>query len=197
MINSLIAYPEIIFLDATFKLLAIIAPVYIILNIDGNGESDIVAIGILMSEDKESLQWFLQCFKDSLPRETANKIINVMTDKDFTERDILRLTFPLIKLNICVFHVLKIFRSEITCEKFKITSNDKILILELIQKLVYSASEKIFSDLVDQIKRRSVRVYDHLKEKWIDIKEEWCPFIGDKSKNFMNTTNNRLEGINS
>ena len=46
-----------------------------------------------------------------------------ITDKDFTERACFKEVFRLISLQLCLFHVLRTFRREITCEKFKINSN--------------------------------------------------------------------------
>ena len=44
------AYPELICIDATCKLLELRFPVYIMLVEDGNGQSEIVAVFLLMEE---------------------------------------------------------------------------------------------------------------------------------------------------
>lgn len=190
------AYPEFICIDATYKLLNIGAPLYIILNEDGNGESCIIAVAVLIKEDKETLEWFLEKFKKC--NSSWQQIQNIMSDKDFTERDVLRSVFFDAQLQICIFHVLKIFQREFTVDKYKISSNTKMELLELLQSLVYSKSEDRFEDNLQKIKNRFPnRIYEYLKENWVSIKEEWCPFISNKRNNFLNTTNNRLEGINA
>lgn len=55
MKNILNAYPEMICVDATYKLLELRFPVYIILIEDGNGQSEVVAVFLLQEETEESL----------------------------------------------------------------------------------------------------------------------------------------------
>ncbi|KAF2905892.1 hypothetical protein ILUMI_00282 [Ignelater luminosus] len=196
MIMSLSSYPEIICIDATYKLLHVKAPVYVILNEDGNGESTIVGMGILVQEDEESLQWFLDIFKSQ--NTSWVKIRNIMSDKDITEREILKKCFPEAQLHICIFHVLKIFQREITTEKFKITSTTHNEILEILQKMVYSKSNEEFDTFLNKIKSNyPERIFNYLTSNWLHITNEWCSFLGPKVFNFMNHTNNRLEGINA
>ena len=45
-------FPELILVDATYKLLDLRMPVYLVLCIDGNGLSEIVAMFILAEETK-------------------------------------------------------------------------------------------------------------------------------------------------
>lgn len=196
MKRSFAAYPEFLCLDATYKLLNIRAPVYLILNEDGNGESVVVCIGILVQEDASSLEWFLESFKSQNP--FWNKIKTVMTDKDLTERDAILKAFPDVSLQLCIFHVLKIFNTEITCDKYKITSSEKNSIMDFLQKIVYSKSETEFKTLVDNMKALIPnRVFTYIEESWLSIKDQWCPYLARIPSNFLNTTNNRLECINS
>ena len=46
------SYPEIVFIDAKYKLLNLQLPVYIILCEDSNGQSEVVAVCLLVAEDK-------------------------------------------------------------------------------------------------------------------------------------------------
>ena len=60
------SYPEIIFVDATYKLLELQLPVYLIVCEDSNGSSEIVAMGILVTEDSESIKWLFEVFKKKI-----------------------------------------------------------------------------------------------------------------------------------
>ncbi|KAJ8975163.1 hypothetical protein NQ317_011992 [Molorchus minor] len=53
MKSTVNAFPELLCIDATYKLNSIRAPVYLILVEDGNGESVVVAVALLVSEEKE------------------------------------------------------------------------------------------------------------------------------------------------
>lgn len=62
MMETFCAYPELVCLDATYKLLDLRLPVYLMLVEDSNGQSEIVAVCILVSEDIESMKWMLEVF---------------------------------------------------------------------------------------------------------------------------------------
>lgn len=49
------SYPELICIDATYKLLELRFPVYIMLVEDGNGQSEIAAAFLLMEETEQSM----------------------------------------------------------------------------------------------------------------------------------------------
>lgn len=57
MKDAIRAYPEIIFLDATYKLLELALPIYLFICRDSNGQSEVVGVGILVAEDVDSLKW--------------------------------------------------------------------------------------------------------------------------------------------
>ena len=106
------AYPEIIFFDATYKLLELQFPVYLFVVEDANGETDIVGLGFLVVEDAESLGWLVETFMQKNP--SAKRTRLVMADKDLNERDTIKKMMPWAKILICLFHTLKTFRREVT-----------------------------------------------------------------------------------
>ena len=57
------AYPEVVFLDATYKLLEIGIPIYLLLCEDSNGTSEIVFACLLVKEDHESIIWMMETSK--------------------------------------------------------------------------------------------------------------------------------------
>ena len=61
-----------------------------------------------------------------------------MTDKDMIERGIFHKEIPYAELQICLFHVLRTFKREITTEKLAINSGKRTTVLELIQEMVYA-----------------------------------------------------------
>lgn len=117
------SFPEIMFVDATYKLNM---PLCIFLVEEGNGESEVVAIWMVVVEDTVSISQMAEIFNPSW-----EKTKTIMSDKDFIERDALTSQFPDSSiLLICLFHVLRTFRREITCDKLGITSAERVLALE-------------------------------------------------------------------
>ena len=62
------AYPELICIDATYKLLELRFPVYIMLVEDGNGQSEIAAVFLLMEETEQSIKSMIGILKKHNPR---------------------------------------------------------------------------------------------------------------------------------
>lgn len=83
MKNMFHTYPEVLFIDATYKLNDLHMPLYVLLAIDGNGESEIVCLWVVQSEDKVTITNLLAEFKRC--NENATLVQCVMTDKDMTE----------------------------------------------------------------------------------------------------------------
>ncbi|XP_047145569.2 uncharacterized protein LOC124818598 [Hydra vulgaris] len=189
------AYPEFLCMDATYKLLEIRLPVYILLCEDGAGESEIAAVGLLTHEDAASLSWFVERFKSFNIAWLKTNVF--MTDKDLTEREILRSAFPGVSLLLCLFHTMRTFNREITTSKLGITSGERTSSLELIQKLAYATSEEVYDELYRLfISSSPTAVVDYFNKNWHNIRVDWVLGLNFACGNFMNSTNNRLENFN-
>ena len=132
-------FPEMVFVDATYKLNDLRMPIYLFVVEDGNGETEIVALWIVAKEDEASISGMAEILKKYNP--SWIKMTTIMADKDFVERDVLKEKFPDAQVLICLFHVLKTFRREITAEKLGVTTAERNLVLEIIQKIVYAKNE--------------------------------------------------------
>ncbi|KAH7950678.1 hypothetical protein HPB51_028287 [Rhipicephalus microplus] len=190
------AYPEFLGIDATYKLLEIRTPVYVMHVEDSNGDTETVCVAILVNESAPTIKWMLEKFKELHP--SWPKVKCVMADKDLLERDLLKESFPQSKVLICVFHTLKTFRREIACNKMNITAEERDQALALLQKMVLSRSSEKFEELqleFDNNVCQEIRSY--YDKNWRPIKDEW--YTGPKfmSENFNNTTNNRIESLNA
>ena len=105
MMQAFSAYPELLCLDATYKLLQLRLPVFLMLVEDSNGESEIVMACVLASEDSDSIQWMVDAFKSHNKNWSETRV--VMADKDLKERDVVKKSFPGVDVLICLFHTLR------------------------------------------------------------------------------------------
>lgn len=80
-------YPEVIIVDATYKLNNRRMPLFLMLVIDGNGESKLACFWILKSESRESIDPMLKFFKEHNEKWVDTKVIG---DKDFADRSIFK-----------------------------------------------------------------------------------------------------------
>ena len=123
-------FPEILLVDATYKLLDLRMPVYLLMCIDGDGLDEVVAMFIVAEEATVDL------FKKHNPSWNKTKVI--MSDKDFTERDTFKACFPTPSLSICLYHTLRSFRHKITCEKMGISSAGRSRVLEILTAMAHT-----------------------------------------------------------
>ncbi|KAF0719030.1 zinc finger SWIM domain-containing protein 3-like [Aphis craccivora] len=134
------AYPEIGLLDSTYKLLNFNGVVYLFIVEDSIGCSEIIAVGILVFEIKEYINWSISTFKSKNDNSILIKIF--MTDKDETMRSVLKCNFSTTKLILCKFHVFQIFKHEITSSKLGITSIEETRAKEYLQQISYAKSDQ-------------------------------------------------------
>lgn len=189
------AYAELVCLDATYKLLNLGLPVFLMLCEDLSGQSEIIALSMIASEDTTSVRWMLATFKKLNPTWTNIRV--VMADKDLKERDVIKDELPNESILICLFNTFRTFRREITCDKMGITAGQRVTCVEWIQKLAYSSSEdeynKLHKDLQSNCPKNVVEYFNH---NWHPLKGEWVLGLKAECGSFLNMTNNRLECIN-
>jgi len=138
MKSTFAAFPEVILVDATYKLTELRMPVYLMMVVDGNGQSEIVCAFVTVLETEESMGKMIQIFKSNNPAWVSSRVL--ISDKDYNERAVFAKEFPSISLQLCLFHVLRSFRREITCEKMGIRAGERDHALEILTRLAYSKS---------------------------------------------------------
>ena len=67
MKQAFAAYPELLCTDATYKVLELCLPLYIMFAEDGNGQSAIVCAFLLLEETESSLKTVAGLFKEQNP----------------------------------------------------------------------------------------------------------------------------------
>ena len=160
---------------------------------DSNGQSEIVAVALIVNEDKESMLWIMNTFK--LRNEEWAKVRVVMGDKDMNERNTIKQSFPSANVLICLFHTLRTFRREVTCG---ITSGQRSTVLEYLQKIAYASSDDEYARLYEEFKQSLPKaVLDYFNNNWHCINDEWTLKLKGCCGTFLNSTNNRLESINA
>ena len=93
---------------------------YLLLVIDRDELSEIAALFILAHELKSVVENILKVFQKHNELSTETKVI--MSDKDFVEREAFSKCFADLSVLIWLYHTLRSFRREVTCEKMGITS---------------------------------------------------------------------------
>ena len=188
-------FPELLLIDATYKLNDLRMPLYVLLVVDGNGESEVAALFFVQDEERDTIREMIVCFKQHNPK--WEKIEVIMGDKDFTERDVLLEEIPQAALVICLFHALRSFNREIKAEKLGITSDERELCLELFRDMCYASNLTKYQESYEKLNAtRILSVINYFNKNWHPIKNEWVQGLKQQYPLFGNNTNNRLESFN-
>jgi hypothetical protein len=104
-------YPNIICVDATFNLNRSGYPLYIIITIDANFETRIVALGLVSSDKRgDIVKAFFQWFNDENPENPLIKTI--IADKNETQLNVFVELYPTANVSLCLYHVMKSMKLE-------------------------------------------------------------------------------------
>lgn len=169
MKSSFSSYPELLMIDATYKLNELRMPLYLMIVLDSNGQSEIVASFLTSVETEVAILKMVKSFKLHNANWSATKAI--VTDKDFTERNVFKKEFPSASLVICLFHALQSLRREITCDKLGLLPGERDHALELMSLLAYSSSEQEYEENYKQLKLSGLRsVIEYYDMNWHPIR---------------------------
>ena len=91
-------YPEVILMDATYNLNNNRMPLYLMVTMDGSGQSEIVMACVTQLETEDAIQQMIRCFK--LHNPSWNKIQVALMDKDMVERNVIKQEMPQANLGI-------------------------------------------------------------------------------------------------
>lgn len=196
MRQALNAWPEIIFVDTTYNLLTKKLIVLLMCVQDSMGLTHVAGVGLLLNEEADTLKSLFENFK-ALNEDATKKIKCIMTDKDLNERKVLKEVFPYVDLYLCEFHALKAFSRAITMASMSITSKERDMALDILDKLAKCNSEEQYNCLYIQfcktVPKTVVVYYD---KNWHTIREEWTRY-GMSKNNLGNYTNNPVECTNA
>lgn len=143
------AFPEILLFDGTYRLNNRRMPLVTLLAIDGNGESQIVGLFLVVSENLEIFTTMFREFKKE--NENWDKIEVVLTDKAMVNLSVVANELPGAAHQLCIFHVKQNFNREITTVKRQITSDEKKACLDIVNKMLYSGNQTEYDELYDQL----------------------------------------------
>lgn len=100
-------------------------------------------------------------------------------------------------MQLSLFHVLRSFRREITCDKLGLRPGKRDYVLELLTKLVYFSSEEEYKKhYAEFLKSSTQSIIEYYDAKWHSIRDDCMECYKSLSFTLGEKTNNRLESIN-
>uniref|UniRef100_A0A8D8QF81 Zinc finger SWIM domain-containing protein 3 n=1 Tax=Cacopsylla melanoneura TaxID=428564 RepID=A0A8D8QF81_9HEMI len=187
--------PSVVLLDATYCLNNLYMPLYILMVVNGNGQGQVAGIFLLAHETKINISHMLNIFRNMNPKSQDIKVI--FTDKDFTERDALRIVFPNASLLLCFFHTLKTFKTKVTCAKMGLSGEVRKEALHILQQIAYSRDEIEYGKNRTLLLNLNInQLTEYYESNWHPIRYEWVRGFIKLETTFNITTTNHLESLN-
>lgn len=163
--------------------------------VDGNGLTEVASLFLCNSESRQGIGAMLEVFKKCNEKWTETAVI--IGDKDFADRSIYTEMFPDAQLQICLYHVLVALHREITTQKRNISAAQRISVLEILTRLVYSKTSDDYNVAYDELCAMKLElVTKYYDDNWHEIREQWTMHGRNTYACYMNTTNNRTERLN-
>lgn len=190
-------YPEIMLVDATYNISKENMALQTIIALDGNGESQIVALFLVNSENIRTMTGLLEIFREENPQSDHTEII--MVDKNAANLASFEEIFPAARIHLCIFHVQQIFQREITTKKLSIDEETKKEALQVLSDMVYCVSEREYNTLYQDLQTLgSNSLMRYFNGNWHaeDTRKMWVGYSVNKRTHFSNRVNNRSESFN-
>eukprot|EP00477_Mikrocytos_mackini_P001341 GAHX01001438.1.p1 GENE.GAHX01001438.1~~GAHX01001438.1.p1 ORF type:complete len:497 (+),score=61.05 GAHX01001438.1:650-2140(+) len=179
-----IKYGEVGILDSTFKLTTLNWTFFMFIGVDENLKSVPFFSFIIHNESFAMLREVFEIFSS---HNDVTKTSYMITDKDLSERKVIKSFFPNASLNICRFHTIKTFTTRIQ----RLTNTNKATKEEnqkIIKQLCYLENADLYYNLVHKF---HPIIKDYYYKNWHDIRSEFIPCFKKSSLYFdINTTNN-------
>jgi zinc finger SWIM domain-containing protein 3 len=191
------SYPEVVLMDATYKLVDSRMALYILITIDGNGESDIVTFFLVKNESHATLLGMMKSFAAKFSPETIARTRVALTDKDFTERSVLSEIFPSASLHLCLFHTLRTFGREVTTVKMSLRPEQRDTALSMLERLAYSRNEDEYDRNLKILEGAEMPlVLSYYMANWHEERNQWVVGLRSQTLTLSQNTTNRLENVN-
>ncbi|GFO09051.1 Zinc finger swim domain-containing protein 3 [Plakobranchus ocellatus] len=184
-------YPEVIYMNGTYKNNKSGFPLYQVMVEDGCGRGRAVLYAFVRQETADILKTMFAIFVDFMV--DANKNISfAMTDKDPNEINAIKDNLPHVSTMLCAFHVHKALRAKI--QKLQCSKEVKDRLQQLAYVLVTTNDIATFNRLLRIIEELSADFYSYLQFNWLNCIDSWAYHARLHSRLFYNDTNNKCEG---
>lgn len=190
-------FPEILFCDATYNISKEKMALQVLMVLDGNGDSQIVALFIIDSENIITMTAMLKLFREN--NENCEKTDIIMVDKGAANIASFNEVYPNAEIHLCVFHIHQIFHRQISVKDMNIDLNTKKKAIEILSSMIYARNQDVYDRLYGELQLlNSPKILEYFNNHWHpeEYRKMWVGYYVNKRKHYQNRTNNRVESFN-
>ncbi|XP_012945352.2 uncharacterized protein LOC101862002 [Aplysia californica] len=193
MVSLFHKYPDVIYMDGTYKTNKCGYPLYQVMVEDGCGRGRAVFYAFVRQENADILAKMMQIFVEFMG-ESVNRTMYAMTDKDPNEINAIKQYMPNASTMLCAFHVHKAMKAKL--QKLQCAKEVKDRLQQLAHVLVTTNDIATFNRNVTEIMSLSHVFYDYIANHWLNCVESWAYHARLHNRLYLNDTNNKCEGEN-
>lgn len=195
MLKNFELYPDVLLCDATYKVNDRNMPLFVMMAIDGHGETQIVALALLKSENNRSIQNILNAFKRNNDKHTEIKTIIV--DKSAANISSFGTVFPNVAVQLCLFHAKQAFRRKVMQTNTGLTADQRQTAMDIFSKMLYDECPTNYENLCREMEDMGNAVlWNYFNDNWNNCREMWAGCEVKHYRHFCNRTTNRVECFN-
>lgn len=205
------AYPDLLFLDCTYKTNKYGMPLLDMIGVDACQRSFCIAFAFLSGETEEDYIWVLDRLRSMYELCGTRLPSVVLTDRCIACMNAVSYSFPAAISLLCLWHankaVLRYCQPSFVQHKHGSEAYQRDLsnwneFFDHWHSIIKSADEETFDQRVQEIKRRYLPEYldevGYIKTTWLDLyKEKLVKAWVDQHPHFGNVVTSRVEGIHA
>jgi hypothetical protein len=193
------AYPDVLLMDCTYKTNRFKMPLMVIVGSTNLNTTFHVAYCFLANEGEEDYLWAVQALKVILDQPGHIYPGVVVTDREVALINAVRLTFPMTKRLLCLWHINENVLSRVSKNFEEGPLRDKFMedwagVLASPSRLDF---EKRWDSLFDDYSKDYEELVWYLKDTWLVFKWNIVRFWVDQNLHFGNRVTSRVESAHS
>ncbi|XP_059826631.1 uncharacterized protein LOC132394462 isoform X2 [Hypanus sabinus] len=187
-------FPEVLLIDTTYSWEGLQLPTYLLLAIDGNGESELVCLWFLQNEERETVRQLLRIFKQKNPASERTGV--VVTSGEVCSGELVSDVLPDSKPLTCLVHTLRAFQGDVTAEKLEVTSGEQSQLLQILHSMCYATSAEEYDLLHHQLQDITTqRTADYFNQTWHASRHQWVEGFKHQNESYLTSTINRVQAL--
>jgi hypothetical protein len=194
------AYPEVLFLDCTYKTNKYSMPLLDMIGVDATRRSFCIAFAFLSGETEVDYMWALERLKSLYEYANATLPSVILTDRCLAVINTVSTLFPTAFTFICIWHANKAVLAR--CQPAFRQAEEWKEFYGYWHSIINSSTEDIYLQRLSEFQQKYVLLHreevGYIKATWLlPFKEKLVRAWIDQATHFDNTATSRVEGIHS
>ncbi|XP_032903624.1 uncharacterized protein LOC116990180 isoform X2 [Amblyraja radiata] len=187
-------FPEVLLVGATYSWAGLQLPTYLLLAINGNGESELASLWFLQSEERETVRQLLRIFRQKNPAAEGTQA--VVVGSMVCDGELVTDVLPHCKPLACLAHTLSVFQDDVTAEKLHLTAGQQSQLLQILHSMCYATSTEDYDLLYRQLLDSNAEsAVDYFHKTWHGSRRQWVEGFKHENESYLTSSLQRVQAL--